>query len=102
MRFDKRRASVSTIYEAGEATQWHGRGTGAIVLAISAIALLFFIAVAVNFRGFAERVPWNGRSCDPGRQASVVTWNRVGCGVSTVIALITFIDGIRLVTTGSM
>ena len=88
---------MSLIYEAGEATQWHGRGTGAIVLTISAIALLFCVAVVVNFRGFADRMPWSGRSSDPEQQKFVVTWNRVGCGVFAVIALVTLVDGVRLV-----
>ncbi|MEZ0114923.1 hypothetical protein ABH920_008958 [Catenulispora sp. EB89] len=102
MQVDQGRASVSPIYEAGKATQLHGRGTGAIVLAISVIALLFCVAVAANFRGFAGRMPWRGRSSDPERQAFVVTWNRVGCGVFAVVALVTLIDGVRLIATGSM
>jgi len=76
MQVDQGRVSVSPIYEAGKATQLHGRGTGAIVLAISVIALLFCVAVA--------------------------EWNRVGCGVFAVVALVTLIDGVRLIATGSM
>jgi hypothetical protein len=80
----------------------HGRGTGALVLTVSTIAFLFFTAAALNFRGFAERVPWRGRSSDPGRQEFVVGWNRVGCGIFAVVALSGLVDGLRLVTTGSM
>jgi hypothetical protein len=73
-----------------------------MILMISVVALLFFAAVAVNFHGIADRMPWSGRSADPERQAFVVMWNRVGCGVFAVIALFILIDGVRLVATGVM
>ena len=81
-------------------SQLHGRGTGVIVAVISVVALLFFVAVAVNFCGIADRMPWAGRSSDPERQAFVVTWSRVGCGVFAVIAVVSLVAGIRLISSG--
>jgi hypothetical protein len=70
------------------------------VLAISAVAFLFFLAVAIDFHSFAERVPWAGRSSDPQRQRRVVEWGRLMSGVWAVIAVIFIVDGIRLIATG--
>lgn len=90
------------IYVADQhVTQWHGRGTGVIVLAVSVLALLFFGAVAFNFRGFAYRVPWRGGSSDRKRQADVVLWNRVLSAPWIVVAVVTLITGLRLVINGS-
>ena len=93
---------MSLTYEAAPYTQLHGRGTGAIVLTISLVAFLLLVAIAIDFRGFARRVPWAGRSSDPERQKFIVGWNRVGCGTLAIFAVIWIIDGIRLLRTGSM
>ncbi|MBR7831720.1 hypothetical protein KDL01_00525 [Actinospica durhamensis] len=93
---------MSLMYEAAPATQLHGRGTGVIVLVISVVALLLLAAIAADFHGFAQRVPWAGRSSDPEQQRFVVGWNRVGCGIFAIFAVIAVVDGIRLISTGSM
>jgi hypothetical protein len=62
------------------------------------VTLLFFVTVAINYHGLADRMPWAGRSSDPERQALVVSWNRLGCGVFAIIALFSLVA--RLIATG--
>ena len=89
---------MSIVYDAGQAAQLHGRDAD-IWLVVSIVAFLFFAAVAANLRGLADRMPWAGRSSNPEQQALVVAWNRVGCGVFAVIALIVAVHDL---TTGSI
>lgn len=92
---------MAQAYEAAKhISHLHGRGIGVIVAAISVVTLLLVVAVAINYHSLADRMPWAGRSSDPERQALVVSWNRVGCGVFAIIALLSLVAGIRLIAAG--